>query len=111
MYRKTKSGFAFIEWQLNGKIYDFNTIVTSDITLNATWRELGQFLVSFDSDGGTSINSQIITEGEKAIMPNVTPTKDGFTFVEWQLNDTKYDFNTPVTKAIILKAKWQQVEE
>jgi len=103
----TKQGHVFLEWQLNGKPYGFNTPVTSDITLNATWRVLGQFLVSFDSDGGTSINGQFINEGDTAIMPNITPTKEGYTFIEWQLDGVKYDFNTPVTKAITLKAKWQ----
>lgn len=106
----TKSGHAFIEWQLNGKTYNFNTPVTSNITLNATWRELGQFLVSFDTDGGTSVNSQFIKEGDTAIIPTPNPTKDGYTFVEWQLDNTKYDFTTPVTKAITLKAKWQENE-
>ena len=30
-------GYTFKEWQLNGKVYDFNTPVTSDITLYAKW--------------------------------------------------------------------------
>lgn len=32
-----KLAFKFVEWQLNGKKYDFNTPVTSDITLTAVW--------------------------------------------------------------------------
>ena len=32
-----KSGFDFVEWQLNGSTYDFATLVTNDIELNAHW--------------------------------------------------------------------------
>ena len=46
------------------------------------------------------------TEGDKAIVPSVVPTKEGAEFVEWQLDGVKYDFSKPVTKAITLKAKW-----
>ncbi len=31
-------GYAFVEWQLDGVAYDFNTPVTEDITLTAVWR-------------------------------------------------------------------------
>lgn len=32
-----RSGYTFVEWQLDGKIYDFNQVVTKDITLVAKW--------------------------------------------------------------------------
>ncbi len=33
------TGYTFVEWQLSGVAYDFNTPVTSDITLVAKWEE------------------------------------------------------------------------
>ncbi len=35
----TKSGYKFIEWQLDGKAFDFNTEITKDITLKAKWEK------------------------------------------------------------------------
>lgn len=35
----TRDGYEFVSWTLNGKTYDFNSKVTSNITLIATWEE------------------------------------------------------------------------
>lgn len=35
----TKTGYKFLYWILNGVEYDFSTLVTSDITLVAEWKE------------------------------------------------------------------------
>ena len=42
----TRNGYAFNEWRLNGSAYDFDSPVTSDITLTAAWTK--------NSSGGTS---------------------------------------------------------
>ena len=113
----TRDGYTFVEWQLDGKIYNFNTVVTKDITLKAVWKKNGEtkpveekYTVSFDSNGGSSKNNQIVVAGNKANKP-ANPTKNGYTFVEWQLDGKTYDFNTPVTKNITLKAVWKKNEE
>ncbi len=36
----SKKGYEFIEWQLNGKKYDFDRKVTKDITLKAKWKKV-----------------------------------------------------------------------
>jgi|GEM_PF-3810724 len=33
-----RASYSFVEWQLNGVHFDFNTAIQSDITLHATWR-------------------------------------------------------------------------
>ena len=48
---------------------------------------------------------QIVQAGEKAIEPDV-PSRQGYQFTDWYLDDTKYDFNTAVTKDMTLTAKW-----
>lgn len=35
----TKKGYIFVEWQLNGKTFSNETIVTKDITLKAIWKK------------------------------------------------------------------------
>ena len=48
---------------------------------------------------------QIVQAGEKAIEPDV-PSRQGYQFTDWYLDDTKYDFNAAVTKDMTLTAKW-----
>ncbi len=72
--------------------------------------------VTFDSDGGSAVASQQIlkdtswstnfsTEWSRALKP-ADPKKEGFTFAGWKLNGADYDFNTPLTEDIELKAEW-----
>jgi uncharacterized repeat protein (TIGR02543 family) len=67
------------------------------------------YTVTFHTDGGSPVDSQVITEGEKAVRPD-NPTKDGFGFVNWYDNEEctepHYNFDTPVTGNIDLYAKW-----
>ena len=67
-----------------------------------------QYVVSFDTAGAGSINSQEITSGSTAIRPD-DPTKEGYTFVGWYLGDSEYDFSTPVTGPITLVAHWEEI--
>ena len=103
----TKEGYTFVEWQLDGKAYNFDTKVTKDITLVASYNKIIKYTVTFDSNGGSAVPSQTVEENKKATAPN-NPTKANNDFVEWQLDGVKYDFNTAVTKDIKLVAKWKE---
>jgi uncharacterized repeat protein (TIGR02543 family) len=63
--------------------------------------------VKFDSNGGTNVKTETIKENSVVSKPT-DPTKDGYTFVEWQLDGNTYDFNSKVTSDITLKAKWKE---
>ena len=102
----TKAGYKFIEWQLDGKTYNFSTKVTKDITLKAKWEKA--YTVTFNSDGGSKVDNQLVVENKVATKPK-NPTRTGYKFIEWQLNGQAYNFSTPVTKDITLKAKWEKV--
>lgn len=107
----TKDGFVFVEWQLNGKTYNFNTAVTSNITLKAVWKEkesVKEYTVTFDSDGGSAVEKQVIIENGTAVKPEA-PTKEKYKFLGWYLGEKAYSFDTKVTKDITLKAKWEYV--
>ena len=62
--------------------------------------------VTYDyGERGGIYAKQIVQAGEKAIEPDV-PSRQGYRFTDWYLDDTKYDFNTAVTKDMTLTAKW-----
>lgn len=103
----TKTGYKFIEWQLDNKAYDFKTKVTKDLTLKAKWEEVKTYTVSFNTDGGTTVASQKVEEGKTATKP-ANPTKEGYEFIEWQLDGRVYNFSTPVTSDIEIKAYFEK---
>ena len=101
-----KTGFNFGGWYLGETKYDFSSPVTDNITLKASWVQI-TYTVTFDSDGGSGVESQTVTEGSTPIKPT-DPIKIGYTFDGWYLGETKYDFTSPVTESITLKASWEQ---
>lgn len=58
------------------------------------------------TDGGSTIEAQTVVDGEAATALTV-PTKEGYTFAGWYLEDAPYSFETPVTADITLVAKWE----
>lgn len=64
-----------------------------------------KYEVKFNTNGGTIIETQTIKKGETAKRPS-NPTKDGYVFDDWYLNNEKYDFNKEVTENLVLEAKW-----
>ena len=99
-----KTGYTFGGWTLNGKDYNFDTKVNSSITLQAKWI-INYYVVKFDSNGGSSVDNQIVSYNETASKP-ANPTRAGYTFDGWMIDDVSYNFNTKVTNNITLKAKW-----
>lgn len=64
------------------------------------------FTVSFDSDGGSAVESISVEEGLVATAPEA-PVKDGYTFLGWYINNDKWDFaNYIIYSDITLKARW-----
>ena len=69
-----------------------------------------KYSVEFDTTGGSVVETQKVKKNETASRPE-NPTKEGFTFVDWYLDDEVFDFNTPITKNITLTAKWDGAGE
>ena len=108
----TYEGFTFDGWYLeDGTPYSFETPVTADLTLHAQWsgsdaQPTVAYEVSFDSAGGTSVDSQTVAEGGTVKKPE-DPTFDAFTFGGWYLeNGEPYDFASAVTADLTLYAHW-----
>ena len=66
-----------------------------------------KYTVTFNSNNGTAVSSQTVTEGSKVTKP-ANPTRNGYTFAGWTLNGNAYDFNSPVNSNITLVANWIQ---
>ena len=77
----TKTGYTFKEWQLDEAAYDFNTAVTANITLKASYT-VNQYTITFDTGGGSTITA-ITQDYGTAITVPAAPTKTGYTFTGW----------------------------
>lgn len=68
------------------------------------------FTVEFDTNGGIAINSLTVEKGGLVKIPD-NPTRDGYNFVEWQLNGNKYNFDQILDSNIKLIAIWEKIED
>ncbi len=110
-----KTGYDFKGWYYGTDLYDFNLLVTQDLTLRAVWELIpgtdpvpNIYTVTFNSNGGDLVTNQNVNEGEKAVEPT-EPTKEGYTFLGWYLGTTIYDFDEVVTESLELVAVWEEI--
>ena len=69
---------------------------------------LREFEVVFNSNGGSSAQTQMVKKGKRIVEPEI-PVKQGYTFEGWylNLNDSQpFNFDTEVTSDMKLIAKW-----
>ena len=64
-----------------------------------------KYTVTFNSNGGSNVSSQTVSEGGKVSKPS-NPTKSGYNFSGWTLNGVAYNFNSAVKSNITLTATW-----
>ena len=82
-----KDGYTFRGFFAEGSAtaFDFaNTPVNDALTLTGQW-QINSYTVSFNTDGGTSVASQIIEYNKTVALPT-EPTKTGHTFGGWFAN-------------------------
>jgi len=105
-----KDGYTFAGWFVDRDLteaYIFSSAVYGHITLYAKWTH-NIFTVSFDTNGGSRVDSQSVAHGNSVSSPDA-PTRTGYTFDGWYSDSiwtTRYDFNTAVTSNVTLYAKW-----
>ncbi|WP_179090274.1 InlB B-repeat-containing protein [Paenibacillus sp. FSL H8-0548] len=106
----TRTGHTFEGWYSDSKLanaYGFTAAVTGNITLYAKWT-INSYTVSFNSNSGSSVNSQSVNYGGSAATPDA-PTRAGYTFDGWYSDSdlrSPYGFTAAVTGDIMLHAKW-----
>ena len=76
-----RTGYTFAGWYLDGEVYDFDTPVTTDLTLTAQWT-VNQYTITFDTAGGSAI-APITQDYGTPITAPADPTRNGYTFVGW----------------------------
>lgn len=114
----TKNGFEFTGWFTDTALtvpFDQSTPISSDTILYAGWKQdpiSGESLiVTFSSNGGTSVASQAVAYGALVIEPD-SPDREGYEFGGWYVDaecTIGFDFSKPVTENTILYAKWNIV--
>lgn len=95
------------DWYDENGVFNFNTPITSDITLYGKWKHT----VSFDENWWVeTINNQEIRDWGKVNKPT-NPTKDGEVFAWWFNWDDAFDFGVALTNtdplAITLTWRWE----
>ena len=111
-----KGGYSFLGWatSLDGEVvYGKNEIYTlgaTNVTLYAKW-VINQYTISFNTNGGDSI-APITQDYNKLLSMPTNPSKTGYTFDGWYLNET---LTTPFSSSrmpadnITLYAKWNVI--
>ncbi|HHW79412.1 MAG TPA: hypothetical protein GX742_01270, partial [Acholeplasmataceae bacterium] len=105
----TKDGYHFVGWLLGDVIFDLTKDeVTEELVLVAKWEEIVYHSVKF-MDGELEIDDLQVEDG-KLVSAITEPTKEGFIFVHWALDEQEFDFETVVTKDLVLVAVWEDID-
>ena len=112
----SKTGYAFKGWFLdNGTFsegFDFETVVTSDVTLYAKWTRV--FVVTFHNENGNAISAQTVEEGQTAAEPTdvfYNGTEENWMLEGWYTEEellNVFDFDATLTSDTELWAGWSQ---
>ncbi len=112
-----KEGNIFTGWYYNNELFDFNSKITKDITLEARWKvdtttstEKLEFDVTFNNEDGTLIKAIKVLKGTVATKID-DPVKEGYVFAGWYNGLTLYDFNLEVTTDLVLTAKFEEIKK
>ena len=69
------------------------------------------YWISFNSDGGSIVDSQFVLHGDTLTLgKNTTPTKPGYTFDGWYNGTTKVENGATVTSPMTLTAHWKAAQ-
>ena len=111
----TREGYTFEGWyedeNFSGSpVTEISATDTGKKEFYAKWT-LNTYTVTFDSQGGSKVDSQAVSHGGTVTEPTA-PTYEGYTFGGWYTEagcTTEYDFTTAVTESLTLYAKWKDV--
>lgn len=114
-----RDGYIFIGWFSDAGLvhaYNWSKPVKESITLYAKWLRASVpiYTVSFDTDGGSMVDSQVLNEGDLVAEPE-DPVRDGYVFDGWYVTvdgkEVRYDFSSPVGSDMVLKVHWKAVSD
>ena len=109
-----KDGYTFLGWYKESEftnLWNFETdTVNSDKTLYAKWEKIG-YTVTFNSNGGTAVESQFVEPGSTITKPTDPTKSGGYEFDGWYKESSltnAWNFETDtITGDTIVYAKWE----
>ena len=114
-----REGHTFVGWysdpliQNDSTRFDFDTIITQDISLYARWIPLGDVhVVTFHkNDGSGAIHATTDVSNGSTVRPPINPTASGMIFRGWETVDNEqWNFGAPIIANLDLYATWEDGE-
>ena len=111
-----KTNYRFEGWYIDNETFEtkfeFELMPETNTVLYAKWSRI-ESRITFNSNGGTSIDPIIKYAGEEISKPS-DPEKTNYTFGGWYIDngtfETKYEFELMPDDDIVLYAKWINIE-
>ena len=111
----SRTGYVFLGWYFDSEYTNpiENSVIDvsehlNNLTIYAKWTE-ASFVVTFNSNGGTNVESQIVLYNNRVTKP-ITPVKENGKFLGWYKDEqltTPFNFDSDVvTSNLTLYAKW-----
>ena len=88
---------------------DFS-VVTSNLTVRSIYVS-NVYTLTYNTDGGTELEAEEYYVGDIPVRPRTDPTKSGFYFIGWYLDDaftSEYAYDTALTADTTLYAKFSE---
>ena len=103
-----RAGYTFSGWEQT-------SLINKTVTYTAKWISNG-YIVSFDSNGGTTVADKFLAWSDKVLDGVSDPTKAGYTFAGWKYADSAVSSDTKFSdlaaddkvSEITLTAEWME---
>ncbi|SCW52517.1 prepilin-type N-terminal cleavage/methylation domain-containing protein/Listeria/Bacterioides repeat-containing protein [Ruminococcaceae bacterium YRB3002] len=105
-----RPGYSLDGWFFpDGSAYDFDEIVTEDIMIHAEWSVSQTFEITFETNGGTPIDTLTVLSGKTLNDYDVETTREGYIFSGWYVDpalSNQFSMDTEIRRDFTLYAKW-----
>lgn len=104
----TREGKTFEGWYLSDMLTPANidAMPLGGLDVYAKWSD--DHVVTFDRDNGQKLYAQFVRENGVATLPQEDPVKYGHIFEQWNSGEASYDFTTPVTDDLTIRAAYSK---